>query len=145
MPETAAAKSSAADKAGKSKKPKIVRDSFTIPKAEYAVLQALKDRAAGLGHVAKKSELLRAGIQTLSAMTDGVLLTSLKAVRTIKTGRPKTVPKVPKQAAKPVVKTVKTTSAAQAPAKAKPVARKAAAMPAAKKPSGAKPAASAKA
>ena len=45
-------------KADKLKKPKMVRDSFTIPKAEYAVLDGLKMRAAKLGSPAKKTELL---------------------------------------------------------------------------------------
>ena len=54
----------------KPKKPKLVRDSFTIPKAEYAVLAVLKLRAGKLGHAAKKSELLRAGIKVLAGLGD---------------------------------------------------------------------------
>lgn len=76
-------------KAAKPKKPKLVRDSFTIPKSEYAVLDELKQRAIQLAHPAKKSELLRAGIKALTAMSDAALLAALKAVPTIKTGRPK--------------------------------------------------------
>jgi len=45
------------------KKAKLVRDSFTIPKAEYVVLEELKLRAAKLGRPTKKSEVLRAGVQ----------------------------------------------------------------------------------
>ncbi|MGE4240412.1 hypothetical protein [Ramlibacter sp.] len=66
----------------------MVRDSFTIPKAEFAVLQALKDRAAGLGRPAKKSEVLRAGVSALAAMSDAAFLASMGAVPAIKTGRP---------------------------------------------------------
>jgi hypothetical protein len=73
----------------KTKKPKLVRDSFTIPKAEYEVLEALKQRAAKLGQAPKKSELLRAGLKALEAMNDTSLLLSLAAVPAIKTGRPK--------------------------------------------------------
>jgi hypothetical protein len=76
-------------KAVKPKKPKLVRDSFTIPKAEYAVLDELKQRAVKLAHPVKKSELLRAGIKALTAMSDAALLAALKAVPAIKTGRPK--------------------------------------------------------
>ncbi len=79
----------AADKAEKPKKPKLVRDSFTIPKPEYGVLDELKQRAAKLAQPAKKSELLRAGIKALAAMADSALLLALKAVPAIKTGRPK--------------------------------------------------------
>lgn len=78
-----------APKAEKPRKPKLVRDSFTIPKAEYAVLEELKKRAASLAHPSKKSEVLRAGIKALSALPDNALLEALKAVPAIKTGRPK--------------------------------------------------------
>jgi hypothetical protein len=72
----------------KARKPKLVRDSFSMPKAEYAVLQALKDRAAKAGRPAKKSELLRAGIQVLAGMPDAAFLGAMGAVPTLKTGRP---------------------------------------------------------
>ena len=69
-------------------KNKLVRDSFTIPKSEYAVLGTLKQRANGLTHPAKNSELLRAGIKALASMRDTALLAALGGVPTIKTGRP---------------------------------------------------------
>ena len=72
----------------KQKKPKLVRDSFTIPKAEYVVLAQLKQRADKLSRPAKKSELLRAGIKILATLSDAALLTALAQVPTIKTGRP---------------------------------------------------------
>ena len=75
-------------KADKPKKPKLVRDSFTIPKLEFNVLQALKLRAAGQGTPSKKSELLRAGIMALAAMGDAAFAAALRAVPPIKTGRP---------------------------------------------------------
>jgi hypothetical protein len=71
------------------KKPKLVRDSFTMPKPEYEVLAALKLRAAKLGQTPKKSELLRAGVKALAAMGDAGFLAALGAVPAIKTGRPK--------------------------------------------------------
>jgi hypothetical protein len=76
------------DKPVKAKKPKLVRDSFTIPKLEYSVLEELKQRAGQLRSPAKKSELLRAGIKALAAMSDAALLVALQAVPAIKTGRP---------------------------------------------------------
>lgn len=72
----------------KPKKPKLVRDSFTIPKAEYAVIDILKQRAARLGKPAKKSELLRAGVKALEAMADPAFLACVASVPSIKTGRP---------------------------------------------------------
>ncbi len=76
--------------AKKPKKAKLVRDSFTIPKPEYVVLDSLKLRAAKLGRSVKKSELLRAGIKELAALADAAFLSSLEKVPVIKTGRPTT-------------------------------------------------------
>lgn len=76
------------EKAAKPKKPKLVRDSFTIPKAEYLVLEGLKQRAAQLTRPAKKSEVLRAGIKALAALSDAAFLMALEQVPAIKTGRP---------------------------------------------------------
>lgn len=73
----------------KSFKVKLVRDSFTIPAGEYAVIAALKQRALLAAHPVKKSELLRAGIQLLAGLNDKALMEVLKAVPIIKTGRPK--------------------------------------------------------
>ncbi|MBD9406387.1 hypothetical protein IB236_13665 [Acidovorax sp. ACV02] len=91
---TKPAKAAAAVKTGKAtetkgKKPKLVRDSFTIPKDEYAVLDTLKDRATALAHPVKKSELLRAGLKVLAGLSDSALRSALQAVPSIKTGRPK--------------------------------------------------------
>jgi hypothetical protein len=66
----------------------MVRDSFSIPKAEYEVLGALKLRSAKLSHPVKKTELLRAGIKVLAALSDTVFLAALKGVPSLKTGRP---------------------------------------------------------
>ena len=76
-------------KVEKVKKPKLVRDSYTIPKDEAAVLAQLKERSAALGQASKKSELLRAGIKALAGMGDKALLAALRAVPAIQTGRPK--------------------------------------------------------
>ena len=64
------------------------RDTFTIPKSEYAVLNDLKQRAAQLSQGVKKSELLRAGIKALAAMSEAAFLTALQRVPAVKTGRP---------------------------------------------------------
>ena len=73
----------------KSPKIKLVRDSFTIPRVEYEVLGALKDRLVKLARPAKKSEVLRAGIAVLATLNDAAVLAALDAVPAIKTGRPK--------------------------------------------------------
>ena len=86
--KTAAKPVSKPVKVAKAKKPKMIRDSFTIPKTEYVVIDALKERAGKLSRAAKKSELLRAGVKALAAMSDAAFLAALTAVPTIKTGRP---------------------------------------------------------
>ena len=82
------AKAEKLEKSDKAKKPKLVRDSFTIPKLEYQVLETLKQRAVQLAQPAKKSELLRAGIKALAALSDADFRAALAAVPAIKTGRP---------------------------------------------------------
>lgn len=73
----------------KPRKAKLVRDSFTIPKVEYAVIEQLKKRAAHAGVASKKSELLRAGIMALARMDDTTFSATMHAVPTLRTGRPK--------------------------------------------------------
>jgi hypothetical protein len=70
------------------KKPKLVRDSFTIPKSEFLAIDALKTRAIALGTSVKKSELLRAGLMALQGLSDTAYKAALTAVPTLKTGRP---------------------------------------------------------
>jgi hypothetical protein len=73
----------------KAHKPKLVRDSFTMPKDEYQVIDVLKRRALALEKQVRKSELLRAGIQALAALNDRAFLKAIAGVPTLKTGRPK--------------------------------------------------------
>jgi len=76
------------DAPSKPKKPKLVRDSFTIPKNEYEAIASLKERALKQGVSIKKSELLRAGLMTLAFMPDAAFAKALADVPTLKTGRP---------------------------------------------------------
>ena len=98
----------------KAKKPKLVRDSFTIPKDEYAVIDGLKERAVRLSRPVKKSELLRAGLKLLAGLSDTALLTALESVPSIKTGRPTKEPEATAQ-----VKPGKAPAKAKAPSKAR--------------------------
>lgn len=72
----------------KEKKIKMVRDSISIPKAEYTVLDSMKLRCGRLGVAAKKTELIRAGIKALAALPDAAFLAAVRAVPNLKTGRP---------------------------------------------------------
>ena len=72
----------------KPKKPKLVRDSFTFPKDEYQAIAGLKQKALGLQHSVKKSEILRAGLMLLNGLNDKAFLAALSKVPALKTGRP---------------------------------------------------------
>ena len=89
MPKAAAksALTTAVKPARSIRKRKMVRDSLTIPKAEYAVLDNLKQRAARPSQGVKESELLRAGIKELAAMPEPAFLSALQRVAAIKTQR----------------------------------------------------------
>jgi hypothetical protein len=65
---------------GEPKKLKLVRDSFTLPKVEYAVIDILKTRAQRLARPAKKSEIVRAGLKALVAMSDAEFLACVSSL-----------------------------------------------------------------
>lgn len=81
-------KNNKAGKPAKAKKAKLVRDSFTMPEAEYAVIAALKKRCLNAGVSAKKSEILRAAVINLSKLSDASVLAAVRRLDVIKTGRP---------------------------------------------------------
>lgn len=62
------------------KKVKLVRDSFTLPKVEYGVIDILKTRAARLAHPAKKNEIVRAGLKALIGMSDAEFLACVSSL-----------------------------------------------------------------
>jgi hypothetical protein len=72
-----------------SKKDKLVRDSFTLPREDFELIALLKDRALDFKRPTKKSELLRAGLQALAGLDQTRLRASLEALRPLKAGRPK--------------------------------------------------------
>ena len=84
-----AAASEAPAKAKKDgKKPKLVRDSFTLPESDYALFASMKARCLAKGVEVKKSELLRAALRQLSGLDDPMLIAVMAQVERIKTGRP---------------------------------------------------------
>jgi hypothetical protein len=72
----------------KPKKTKVVRDSFTMPEADYRLLAEIKERCLAGGKKVKKSELLRAGVNLLAAMPANRLLAVVAKLDAVKTGRP---------------------------------------------------------
>lgn len=73
----------------KARKPKLVRDSFTMPEQEYAVLGQVKKACLKAGFEVKKSELLRIGVALISQLDLATLRTVLASLPQLKTGRPK--------------------------------------------------------
>jgi hypothetical protein len=70
-------------------RPVLVRDSFTMPEADFALIARLKSTALGARRAAKKSELLRAGLQILAGLDAESLVVVLDQLEAVKTGRPK--------------------------------------------------------
>lgn len=69
-------------------RPVLVRDSFTMPQQEYAVLQDVKQACLRAGIDVKKSELLRIGVALLGQLDVTTLQAVLAALPQLKTGRP---------------------------------------------------------
>lgn len=84
----AAPKAGKAEKPAKAKKVKLVRDSFTMPDTEYAVIALLKKRCLNAGISAKKSEILRAAVAGLAKLSDASVVAAIRRLDVIKTGRP---------------------------------------------------------
>lgn len=68
---------------------KPVRDSFTMPEADFALIATLKARALAGQRETKKSELLRAGLHALAALDRAALVQALAQLEPVKVGRPK--------------------------------------------------------
>lgn len=68
---------------------KPVRDSFTMPEADFSLIATLKARALAAKRETKKSELLRAGLHALAALDAAGLMAALQQLEPVKIGRPK--------------------------------------------------------
>jgi hypothetical protein len=88
QPEPIVSKDSKKGKPAKARKAKLVRDSFTMPDLEYALIAALKKRCLNAGLSAKKSEILRAAVANLARLSDASVLAAVRRLDVIKTGRP---------------------------------------------------------
>ncbi len=71
------------------RKPKLIRDSFTMPEAEYAALGEVKKACLKAGYEVKKSELLRVGVGLIRKMDIVQLKDILATLPPLKAGRPK--------------------------------------------------------
>jgi hypothetical protein len=69
-------------------RPVLVRDSFTMPDGEYAVLASVKQACLKAGFEIKKSELLRIGVALVGRLDTATLRQVLDSLPQLKTGRP---------------------------------------------------------
>jgi hypothetical protein len=77
-----------APKVIKIKKPKLVRDSFTMPQTEYDVLAHVKKACIAAGFDIKKSELLRIGVALIEKMDTKKIQLAQANLTPLKAGRP---------------------------------------------------------
>jgi hypothetical protein len=86
--KTTRAKPAAVETPVAAARPHLVRDSFTMPEQEYAVLGAVKQACLKAGFEVKKSELLRIGVALLGQLDTKSLRAVLDGLPQLKTGRP---------------------------------------------------------
>jgi len=78
-----------AHKPAAAERAKLVRDGFTMPASDYALIAELKHRLHDASREAKKSELLRAGLRALAELDAKTLAAALDRLEPVKTGRPR--------------------------------------------------------
>ena len=66
---------------------RVKRDSFTMPVADYERIAQLQKRCMRAEIGASKSEILRAGLVALDALTDEQLAAVVRGLDKVKTGR----------------------------------------------------------
>lgn len=66
---------------------RVKRDSFTMPLPDYELIGRLQERCLKAGVSANKSEMLRAGLAALDAMTEEELTAIVRRLDRVKTGR----------------------------------------------------------
>jgi Arc/MetJ-type ribon-helix-helix transcriptional regulator len=67
---------------------RVLRDSFSLPASDYALIGTLRERALKAGVHANKSELVRAGLRMLLEMREDEFIRAVERIEKIKTGRP---------------------------------------------------------
>ena len=68
---------------------KVIRDSFTMPEHDYALIEVIKIKLMKEGVLLNKGEILRAGVHALEQMSIAELKTISAKVEKIKVGRPR--------------------------------------------------------
>ena len=67
----------------------VVRDTFSMPEEDYAIIEEIRQRLIRQHAVVKnKSEVLRAGLKLLQTLDSETLLDAAEEVESLKPGRP---------------------------------------------------------
>lgn len=70
------------------KQQKVVRDTFSMPTGDYALINMLRQRYLSHGISATKSAIVRAGLHALNSMEASELKSVLGELEQVKPGRP---------------------------------------------------------
>lgn len=68
-------------------KSSVVRDTFSMPPGDYALIEALRTTAAKEGRISSKSEIVRAGLNTLDMLESQGLVEALNRLEKVAPGR----------------------------------------------------------
>jgi hypothetical protein len=71
----------------KKRSSRVVRDTFSMPPDDYGRIDELRTRAALLGRITTKSELVRAGLHALLALGDAEFLKAINQLERVLPGR----------------------------------------------------------
>lgn len=66
----------------------VVRDTFTFPEDDYALLGLIQERCLRSATMINKSEIVRAGLKALAMMSDAELMEIVGGLTKVKPGRP---------------------------------------------------------
>lgn len=69
------------------KKSNTERDTFSMPLEDHALIEELRTTAAKIGYISSKSEIIRAGLQTLKTLEGSKLVATLGQLVKVKPGR----------------------------------------------------------
>jgi hypothetical protein len=68
---------------------KLIRDTFSLPADDYELIALLQQRCLQSAVSVMKSELVRAGLKVLHAMSDEQLIQAVEKVEKLKRGNPR--------------------------------------------------------
>lgn len=67
---------------------RVVRDSFTMPEEDHALIERARHICLKKMIVVTKSEVLRAGVQLLNKLSEREIIELIQGLPKVKTGRP---------------------------------------------------------